>query len=368
VTEVRTLSERKNTGRPRSARERVVREIIGRAISHDLRSPVMHFQDDLADALERQDKRQAGDVDGHLGLMERQEAFNDSVERAYDEFRRVADEVRALYTPFHLIYPILKGRIRRTVLNLVDEMQALISEADRQKLLAADPKLRRDLGRFCLNVERLYFALETIAYLDDDLDQEQVNLAVTLRKLYLAAAPREMHFNFGHLPNNYLSGPTWKSSVATVSAIRHQIISALQNVLLNALRYAAPSPNREVFYWAETADFASVTAPYGDRIKRYHPPGDWTLFHILNSGARIAEQNEDELFGYGTTFGSHSHERFGGGSGVGLAIAKLMITDNGGLIFYNPFNQNHTDFCIALPVRHEDRIPEVDLFTSEYPR
>lgn len=351
-----------------AARDRAVREIIGRAISHDLRSPMMHFQDDLADALERQEKLRGGGVIDRARLSARLERFNDSLEKAYVEFRVIADEVRAPEAQFSLIYAELKRRVRPIVEGLIHEMQLIIADAESQKLLS-DPKLKRDVTRFRINVERLYFALETISYTGSDLAPEPVNLPVNLRRLYLAAASRDSDFNFGHVSTSYVARVGLRSStLSTIEAYRHQIVSALQNVLLNALRYAAESKEREIFYCLEHGRYQEVMSPYVDRINRYNPSGEWIVFHILNSGTRIRENVQDNLFGYGTTYGSNAHERYGGGSGVGLAVAKLMVTDNGGLIFYNPSNPFHTDFCIALPVKSKDRIPEATLFAKEYSR
>lgn len=362
------MGDRKLDALAGSARDRAVREIIGRAISHDLRSPMMHFQDDLADALERQEKAGGGSSLDRAKLAARLERFNDSLENAYAEFRTVADEVRAPEAEFALVYSELKLRVRPIVQGLMHEMQIIIAEAESQKLLS-DSKLRRDITRFRINVERLYFALETISYTGDDLIPEPVNLPVNLRRLYHAAASRDSDFNFGHVSAAYVAKLGLRSSsLSTIEAYRHQIVSALQNVLLNALRYAAESREREILYCLEHGSYGDVTAPYASRIHAYDPPGEWCVFHILNSGTRIPERIENDLFGYGTTFGGNAHERYGGGTGVGLAVAKLMVTDHGGLIFFNPANTFHTDFCIALPVRARDRIPEAELFANEYPR
>ena len=329
---------------------------------------MMHFQDDLANAVEERAKKR-DDVEGLLGLFDRLEAFSTSVDRAYERFRKVAEEVRAPFTPFTDVYPALKFKVRQSVEQLLREMEALISEADRHKVIGQDLKLRRDLNRFRINVERLYFALETIAYEGNENTADAINLSTTLRKLYLAAAERDRPFVFSHVHADYAERMNWRlSSGTTVIAYRDQIISALQNVLLNALRFAAESERREILYGTEAGPFDKLMMNYTDRVHRYQPRGEWIVFHILNSGARVPEKHKNSLFGYGTTFGDNAHERYGGGSGVGLAIAKLMITDNGGLIFYNPGNSLHTDFCIALPVQPSDRIEEAQLFAQEYPR
>jgi signal transduction histidine kinase len=352
-------------------RENAIRYIVGRAISHDLRSPSLHFQDKFLTTIDRYEKTNNINIEEINQLRRNLDNFSKITNQNYSKFRDIATKIREksecnkkYIIDFGEIYIMLKNDARPLVKELEKKIEDLIGEATHKRIIDTDSRERITFNRFKITLSRLYFALETITDLTPPEQIETINLSTTLRKLFDGAVPNNHIFNFKVRPEkSYSNSDGLKPTIYNNN--REKITSALQNILLNALRFADASEEKLVYYDWASGSFSSLVknTPYEKSL--YNPGGEWLLYHILNSGKRIAEDFEPKLFDFAQPRGK-THDRYGGGSGVGLAIAKLMISDVGGLIFYNAAEVQLTDFCLLLPIDSKDRIPSETIFATEY--
>lgn len=365
-----------------SFRKNAIRQIVGSAISHEVRSPTFHFQNSVDSYLSKYKKTKYASQDIFNEIENNLEKFASITNSTNDKLRDTSEKIRPLRKlgieiSFENIYSILKSETRPLIIELQNEMDKLIGKLIKNKVITSNSKETSNLNRYKITLERLYFALETITDPHQPVTEETVNLISSLKNLYESAVPNENNFTFAKLAKSLKFGDILTNNALKYSIIenkknptiygtnRKKIISILQNILLNALRYADQSSEKVVFYYWEEDSFANLikNTPYDE--KYYEQKGKWILFHILNSGRRINENFEANLFDLGQTRGDR-HDRYGGGSGMGLAIVKLMVCDLGGLVFYNSAEKRLTDFCVLLPINSSDRINSELLFANEY--
>jgi len=298
----------------------------------------MNFQDDLFDYIE--DAIEGGCIT-YVPVKERLADFDKEFSNANLVFTKVANLVRSDSIEFADIHKVLVRGVEPRVVELTNRMNVLISMA--QKDLEIETSDRDSLERFKHTIERLYKSLVTMTQKDPSL-VESVNLLSTLRKLHTSAIGKNKEAAIPLLPAPRNIAPPSKLK-PTVVTNREQITSVLQNLMLNALRFASQHESGEVMYYWEPTLTGLLPPGQGDRHN-----AEWITFHILNRGPRIPSDFENTMFEYGAKSGSQDHPRFGGGSGVGLTIARLLAADNGGTVFYNKSQEGLTDFCVQLPL------------------
>jgi signal transduction histidine kinase len=367
------MSKHIDTSKAQKFRENAIRYIVGRAISHDLRSPSLHFQDKFLTTIDRYESTNnvgKGEIDQ---LRENLNDFNITTQRNYDTFRDIATDIRKKSgcaekkaMNFDDIYITLRSRARPLVKDLEKKIEDLTGEAISKGIIGIDSREKTTFNRFKITLSRLYFALETITDPTPPEQIETINLSTTLRKLFEAAVPNNHIFEFKVRPEPHGINNNLNMLKPTIhDSNREKITSILQNILLNALRFADESEEKLIYYYWESGSFSNLVKNTAYEKSPYNPGGKWLLYHILNSGKRIAKDFEPKLFDFAQQRGK-THDRYGGGSGVGLAIAKLMISDVGGLIYYNAAEDKLTDFCLLLPIYSKDRIPSETIFATEY--
>ncbi|MFM9916258.1 MAG: sensor histidine kinase, partial [Rhizobacter sp.] len=72
-----------------------------------------------------------------------------------------------------------------------------------------------------------------------------------------------------------------------------------------------------------------------------------TLFYVRDNGIGIETRHKDRIFAIFKRL--HSADAFGGGSGAGLTIARKMVQQHGGLIWFDSQVGEGTTFYFTLP-------------------
>ena len=74
---------------------------------------------------------------------------------------------------------------------------------------------------------------------------------------------------------------------------------------------------------------------------------DDTLFYVRDNGIGIEARHRDRIFAIFKRL--HPLEAFGGGSGAGLTIARKMVQQHGGLIWFDSQPGEGSTFFFTLP-------------------
>lgn len=111
--------------------------------------------------------------------------------------------------------------------------------------------------------------------------------------------------------------------------------------------------------WADPDKFAQILGNLLSNSLRYTPPGGAVKIDVQAQDAMVAFAVEDNGIGIPTADLPHVFERFyrvdksrssaGGGSGIGLAVAKALSQQMGGSIRAESFPGRYTRFTFLLP-------------------
>jgi chemotaxis family two-component system sensor kinase Cph1 len=110
------------------------------------------------------------------------------------------------------------------------------------------------------------------------------------------------------------------------------------NLLTNAMKYNASSAK-----YVEIGIAASDHPPY-------HRPVDTTLFEVLyvkDNGIGIDSRHQESIFRIFKRL--HSQEKYGGGTGAGLAIVKKMVEKHGGELWVESEPGQGSTFYFTIP-------------------
>jgi two-component system, chemotaxis family, sensor kinase Cph1 len=72
-----------------------------------------------------------------------------------------------------------------------------------------------------------------------------------------------------------------------------------------------------------------------------------TLFYVRDNGIGIDERHNDRVFAIFKRL--HAQDAFGGGSGAGLTIARKMVEQHGGRIWFDSQLGTGSTFFFTLP-------------------
>ncbi len=245
-------------------------------------------------------------------------------------------EVRALAHAFNVLTErlrLLEESRRRLLANLMHELgrplgallsavQALSAGADR------DPALRRELHEGMeAQIGRLQRLLDDLAQLHDrvlgtlELDRRPIALAVWLPAVLspwrAVAVQKEL---------------AWHSTVPTdlpsVAADPDRLAQAVGNLVSNAIKYTPPKGVVSVSAGAEA---------------------DQVWIRVSDTGPGIAPEEQERIF---TPFyRGQSAGRFPQGLGLGLSIARDLITAHGGRLTIESTPGSGSHFTIWLPLQ-----------------
>ncbi|MFD2785277.1 ATP-binding protein [Hymenobacter rubripertinctus] len=114
----------------------------------------------------------------------------------------------------------------------------------------------------------------------------------------------------------------------------------LNNLLTNAMRY---NDNAHPYVWVGVAP-ATVQGPRGST-----PPGFCTLY-VRDNGIGIDPRHHENIFRIFKRL--HGPNKYGGGTGAGLAIARKMIEKMGGQIWVDSVAGQGATFYFSVPTPH----------------
>jgi len=244
------------------------------------------------------------------------------------------EEVRALARSFNSLVERLAGleQARRQLLaNLVHELgrplgalhsaiEALVGGADEQ------PELRRELllgmdGE----VARLRRLLDDLARLRDELVG---TLELNLRPLAMSDWLSQVLAPWQQAAQH--KGLHWQSAIPldlpTISIDPDRLGQALGNLVSNAIRYT-PSGGQ-----------ITVAAGYQDA---------WLWIRVSDTGPGIPPEEQEHVFI--PFYRSHPGRRFAPGMGLGLSIARSLVTAHGGRLELHSTPGHGSDFTIWIP-------------------
>lgn len=110
---------------------------------------------------------------------------------------------------------------------------------------------------------------------------------------------------------------------------------------------ADPSLIREVI-----ANLVSNAVKYNDRASKWvevgyeDAPGEPRRFYVRDNGIGIRPRHQDRVFGLFRRL--HPQERYGGGTGVGLAVVKAIVERHGGRVWFASEPGQGTTFYFTL--------------------
>ena len=132
---------------------------------------------------------------------------------------------------------------------------------------------------------------------------------------------------------------------------RVRVREVFANLISNAAKYNdKPQPWVEIGYIERQADVASsvqpASAPAATR--------DDTIFYVRDNGIGIEACHDERIFAIFKRL--HAQDAFGGGSGAGLTIARKMVQQHGGLIWFDSQPGVGSTFYFTLPDPDSSRV------------
>lgn len=140
---------------------------------------------------------------------------------------------------------------------------------------------------------------------------------------------------------------------AEIEGVSSQLTSVFQNLLHNAAKFSSLAEDPFVDVRVNLFEFRELRNRYSLRYTYLGENEPWACVQVLNSGPKIPKEDENRIFDL-----AYSKSPTGApfsGSGMGLAIAKLFVTNHGGLIFAD-LNSKFTELVVLLPVRQSARL------------
>jgi chemotaxis family two-component system sensor kinase Cph1 len=128
-----------------------------------------------------------------------------------------------------------------------------------------------------------------------------------------------------------------ESPLPTIQADRVRLQEVFSNLLTNAIKYS-DQPTKTVVVGQAPA---SVAVPGATNPSNYH------VFYVQDFGIGIDPRHHENIFKLFKRL--HAQEKYGGGTGAGLAIAKKMLEKHGGRLWVDSELGHGATFYFALP-------------------
>jgi chemotaxis family two-component system sensor kinase Cph1 len=124
----------------------------------------------------------------------------------------------------------------------------------------------------------------------------------------------------------------------TLLADRVRLEEVFNNLFTNAIKYSDQAVKTVVV----------GLAPAGTTLPNQLPnPSDYHVFYVQDFGIGIDPKHHDNIFKLFKRL--HAQEKYGGGTGAGLAIAKKMVEKHGGRLWVESSLGHGATFYFALP-------------------
>jgi signal transduction histidine kinase len=150
------------------------------------------------------------------------------------------------------------------------------------------------------------------------------------------------------------------AGTGSAECIENQFTLVIQNLLQNAVKFTRHLARPQVEVSILQSTFLELKGRYAP-LKVYEARGMWVEIHVKDNGPGVQPDAAQKIFNlYYTKPGTQSYTS---GTGMGLAIAKLIVTFHGGLIFLD-LESASTDFVVLVPESHANAI-DLRLLTKE---
>jgi signal transduction histidine kinase len=288
-------------------------------------------------------------------LLKSMEEISD---RLHDQFNEVGELLKPEnYQRFQLRFGKLNRRIEELIGALKEECKfferyTLALNDDEIRTMARDSVNNADRIQLMYSGLHLFFRLQNLSATDFE--------PVNVRSLILRVARTIRTDPVGlHLSSIPIAGDV------TIEAIPSQLTSLFQNLLHNGAKFSALAENPMVKVELKEATFRELRSKFSLNVYPTSPGEQWLESHVLNAGPKIAREDQRDIFKlYFTKAPAASNIT---GSGMGLAIAKLIVMIHGGLIFPD-LTQHFTDIVVLLPLKHRTGLDPAILIQTELAR
>jgi signal transduction histidine kinase len=153
------------------------------------------------------------------------------------------------------------------------------------------------------------------------------------------------------------------SGAASGEIIESQFVLIFQNLLQNAAKFTLNRSDPNIEVSIREKRFIELQKIYPEHLRKYGARGDWIEVNTIDNGVGVDSKFSDRIFDI--YFTRDSANITAGGTGMGLAIAKLVATIHRGVLFVKS-NMNPTAFCLAIPQRPGDGISLTSLTQLEH--
>jgi chemotaxis family two-component system sensor kinase Cph1 len=129
-----------------------------------------------------------------------------------------------------------------------------------------------------------------------------------------------------------------RGPLPTIEADPVRLREVFNNLLTNALKYS-DKLDKHITVGLAAADKAGVRRAAG--------PHDFHVFYVQDNGIGIDSRHHESIFRIFRRL--HSQEKYGGGTGAGLAIAKKMVEKHGGELWVESVLGQGSTFYFSIP-------------------
>ena len=127
------------------------------------------------------------------------------------------------------------------------------------------------------------------------------------------------------------------------AAEHRRVVQVLMNLISNAIKF---TPARGL---------VTITVAEG----KYEHAGT-LIFKVKDTGCGIAQDDLEKVFGIFEQAGED--RRKGGGTGLGLTLARAMVELHGGRIWAESWKGSGSTFCFTIPIAHVDMLQPVEVY------
>lgn len=346
---------------------------IGAAFAHDLRSPtntiylfVRRFFRSVEEHLVKSSPENLRVLHAELRkTMVHCEVIQKLLSECFDKMKseeRISNDFIAVYFSEKIDREFAELKIEvRSILKKVLRIRS-ISEFDFLKS-AKNKKNWSDLDKAEKRMAALIEGLHVIS--DFDMKREGIekcNVYSQLEDVANSYRWRRIKDSFDYEFNTFFLS----SKRTQIEAKPEYLKMIFSNIIENALRYAVPNDEVELFFGVREIEFNNLKRTYYNKLKHYNAKGAWVEIHIANRhGTKPIETDRlDKVFDLFHTENKH-YDQISGGGGVGLAICRLVCYFLRGIIFINDKRENLTDFTILLPSLYANGISKAQLIQFE---
>lgn len=335
--------------------EQYILNIIGQSISHTFRTPISLINnfasfvsaDSQSDRLLTQANKEI--------IRNSASVISGLRSSTIETFRSIGQRLRDTEEPADraTIRSALNDEVYPLISSIRAEAEKLGIAASRSKL----PEIVENRGIIVSEshkMARIFGALKNLAELDASVELTTTNINRNVER-----TKDQIIRNF--FPNQIatIDIPVSGDEVS-IKAVQPLIVIVLQNLLENALRYARRSETQRVSVEVERITFAEAKKKY--RLNsRFAAKGEWVSINFYNSGDQIQKETVDQMFDLFFTTEDTSDESTGGGSGIGLALCRIIAMVHGGFVQFTGRHDDLNRFSIILPTTRESRVEPLEI-------